>query len=75
MRSKWLYGLLLTAVFTVPTIAQVSLYIGTPPPALRYERRFSKGTSRELEGHGRENRAGGAPFLGPRRFGRARRRR
>jgi hypothetical protein len=39
MRSKWLYGLLLTAAFTVPTFAQVSLYIGSPPPALRYERR------------------------------------
>jgi hypothetical protein len=39
MRSKWLYGLLLSAAFTVPTFAQVSVYIGSPPPALRYERR------------------------------------
>jgi hypothetical protein len=39
MRSKWLYGLLLTAAFTVPSFAQVSVYLGSPPPAFRHERR------------------------------------
>jgi hypothetical protein len=39
MKVKWLCGLLLTAAFTVPAFAQVSLYIGSAPPPVRYERR------------------------------------
>ena len=37
MKSKWVCGLLLTAAITIPTFAQVSLYIGSAPPPLRYE--------------------------------------
>jgi hypothetical protein len=29
MKMKWICGLLLTAAFTVPALAQVSLYIGS----------------------------------------------
>ena len=39
MKMRCLCGLLLTVAFTVPTFAQVSLYIGSAPPPLRYERR------------------------------------
>lgn len=39
MKMKWLYGLLLTAAMAVPAFAQVSVYIGSPPPSPRYERR------------------------------------
>jgi WXXGXW repeat (2 copies) len=39
MKMKWLCGLLLTTAFTLPAFAQVSVYIGSAPPPLRYERR------------------------------------
>jgi hypothetical protein len=39
MRLNRIAGLLLGAVLSVPGSAQVSLYIGTPPPAIRYEQR------------------------------------
>jgi len=39
MKLKRTCGLLLTAAFALPAAAQVSVYIGVPPPAVRYERR------------------------------------
>jgi len=37
MRSHWMYGALLAAAIASPSSAQVSVYIGTPPPAVVYE--------------------------------------
>ena len=39
MNSKWIMGALVAASLTAPAFAQVSVYLGTPPP-LRYERRL-----------------------------------
>jgi hypothetical protein len=38
MKMKWVCGLLLTATIALPAVAQVSLYIGSAPPPMRYER-------------------------------------
>ena len=37
MRLQWMYGVLLTAAMVTPGSAQISVYIGTPPPAVVYE--------------------------------------
>ncbi|MBS1823111.1 MAG: YXWGXW repeat-containing protein [Acidobacteria bacterium] len=38
MKTKWLLGgLLAAATFTAPAFGQISVYIGTPPPPIRYE--------------------------------------
>ena len=37
MRSHWMYGAVLAAAIASPSSAQVSVYIGTPPPAVIYE--------------------------------------
>ena len=37
MRWNWMYGALLTAAIASPSSAQISVYIGTPPPAIVYE--------------------------------------
>ena len=34
MRLHWMYGALLAAAIASPSSAQVSVYIGTPPPAI-----------------------------------------
>ena len=34
MKTKWLRGLILMSALAVPGFAQVSLYIGSPPPLL-----------------------------------------
>ena len=39
MKSTRICVALLTAALAVPAFSQVSVYIGTPPPPLRYERR------------------------------------
>ncbi len=38
MKSKWLAGAVLMASF-VPAFAQIGVYIGQPPPPIRYEER------------------------------------
>jgi hypothetical protein len=38
MRLKWLYGLLFAIALAIPVSSQISVYIGTPPPVVRYER-------------------------------------
>ena len=37
MRTNWMYGALLAAAIASPSSAQISVYIGTPPPPLVYE--------------------------------------
>ena len=39
MKSLRICSALLTIAFAVPAFGQVSVYIGTPPPPIRYERR------------------------------------
>ncbi len=39
MKLNWLCTLFLTSALGVSASAQVSLYVGTAPPALRYEQR------------------------------------
>ncbi len=39
MKSLRICSALLTVALAVPAFGQVSVYIGTPPPPLRYERR------------------------------------
>jgi len=39
VKFKWLCGMLLVAAMAVPAVAQVSVYIGSPPPPYRNERR------------------------------------
>jgi len=37
MRRNWMSAVLLTAAIASPSSAQISVYIGTPPPAVVYE--------------------------------------
>ena len=37
MRLNWIYAPLLTAAIACPASTQISVYIGTPPPAVMYE--------------------------------------
>ena len=37
MRWTWMPGVLLAAAIAAPSSAQISVYIGTPPPAIVYE--------------------------------------
>src|SRR5882762_4267280 len=37
MRLNWMVGVLLAGAIASPSSAQISVYIGTPPPALVYE--------------------------------------
>jgi hypothetical protein len=37
MKLHWMSSLVLAAAVAVPSFAQVSIYIGTPPPPIRYE--------------------------------------
>ena len=37
MRLNWMYGALLATAIAAPSSAQISVYIGTPPPPIRYE--------------------------------------
>jgi hypothetical protein len=39
MKTKWIAGLILAASLTAPAFSQVGIYIGHPPPPLRYEAR------------------------------------
>jgi hypothetical protein len=39
MKLTWIYGVLFAIVLTIPASAQISVYIGSAPPPLRYERR------------------------------------
>ena len=39
MRLNWMHGALLATAIVAPSSAQISVYIGTPPPAIRYEER------------------------------------
>jgi hypothetical protein len=39
MKSRWIAGALLAATLAVPAFGQFSVYIGSAPPPLRYERR------------------------------------
>ena len=40
MKTRWFAGAALTAALAIPAMAQsVGLYIGTPPPPIRYEAR------------------------------------
>ena len=39
MKLKWIVGLLFFTALAVPGPAEVSVYIGHPPPRVRYERR------------------------------------
>ena len=37
MKAKWIAGLILATSLASPAFGQVGVYIGTPPPPLRYE--------------------------------------
>jgi hypothetical protein len=37
MKSKWIAALLLGSAMTLPSLAQVGVYVGGPPPPLRRE--------------------------------------
>jgi hypothetical protein len=37
MKTKWIASAILASVMAVPAFAQVGVYIGHPPPPLRYE--------------------------------------
>jgi hypothetical protein len=37
LKLSWVCGLLVTTALTVPAGAQISVFIGTPPPPVRYE--------------------------------------
>ena len=39
MKAKWFAGLILASSLVAPAFAQVGIYIGHPPPPLRFERR------------------------------------
>jgi WXXGXW repeat (2 copies) len=39
MKLNWISGVLFAIALTIPASAQIGVYIGTPPPPLRYERR------------------------------------
>jgi hypothetical protein len=39
MRLNWICGVLFGIALTIPASAQIGVYIGTPPPPLRYEQR------------------------------------
>ena len=39
MKLHWISGALLATALTIPASAQISVYIGHPPPRARYERR------------------------------------
>lgn len=39
MKTRFISAVLLVAAMFVPAFSQVSLYVGTAPPPLRYERR------------------------------------
>jgi hypothetical protein len=39
MRLNWILGLLLGVVLNIPASAQISVYVGSAPPRVRYERR------------------------------------
>jgi len=39
MKLNWICGVLFAIALTVPASAQVSVYIGSAPPPLRYEQR------------------------------------
>ncbi|MGD0792950.1 MAG: YXWGXW repeat-containing protein [Terriglobales bacterium] len=39
MKLNWIYGVLFATVLAIPASAQVSVYLGSAPPPLRYERR------------------------------------
>ena len=39
MKLKWICGLLFATVLAIPASAQIAVYIGHPPPRVRYERR------------------------------------
>ena len=38
MKLKWVCGLLFAIALSIPASSQISIYIGTPPPPIRYER-------------------------------------
>ena len=37
MNAKWLYSIFAASALTVPAYSQVQIYIGPPPPPIRYE--------------------------------------
>jgi WXXGXW repeat (2 copies) len=37
MKSKWLLGLVAASALSAPAFGQIQIYIGTPPPPVRYE--------------------------------------
>ncbi len=37
MRSKWLCGVLAATALSAPAFGQIQIYIGAPPPPIRYE--------------------------------------
>ena len=39
MKLKWICGVLFAIALTIPSSAQISVYIGSAPPPLRYEQR------------------------------------
>jgi hypothetical protein len=39
MKLNWIGGVLFAAALAIPASAQISVYIGHPPPRARYERR------------------------------------
>jgi WXXGXW repeat (2 copies) len=38
MKWNWIYGVVFAGALTIPAPAQISVYIGQPPPRVRYER-------------------------------------
>lgn len=37
MKSKWLLGFVVASALSAPAFGQIQIYIGTPPPPIRYE--------------------------------------
>lgn len=37
MKMKWVLGIVAASALSAPSFGQVDVYIGTPPPPLRYE--------------------------------------
>jgi hypothetical protein len=37
MKSKWLLGFVVASALSAPAFGQIQIYIGTPPPPVRYE--------------------------------------
>jgi len=37
LRAKWFYSIVAASALTLPAFSQIQIYIGPPPPVIRYE--------------------------------------